>query len=212
MYFLTHYPEQMLQVGSMVRKWNIRNEAKLFFFKQAAHLSNFKNISLTLSTRHQKWMCYELATNKLLVENFECGPQYTRNLNVVNEENDDIQVELNQLIPQLSQEATVFHPTWIHVEGKLYKCNNAFLIVGTDGLDPLFGQLDDVIVVGRSSIVYSLSLCKTLHFQEHYHSYVITVTSTKKLFSKLWDENVYHAHRLVRWSITCNSKACYLMP
>ena len=48
MHFLIHYPEQIQQVGPMIRTWNMRNEAKLHFFKQAAHLSNFKNISLTL--------------------------------------------------------------------------------------------------------------------------------------------------------------------
>lgn len=82
-----------------------------------------------------------------------------------------------------------------------------FLIVGTDGLDSVFGHLDDVMIVGGSFVVYSLSLCKMLYFEEHHHSYIITVTSTKKLFSKLWDQNVYHAHKFQDGE----SKVCYLM-
>lgn len=48
MHFITHYPEQLLQLGPMIRSWTIRHEAKLNFFKQASGLSSFKNITLFL--------------------------------------------------------------------------------------------------------------------------------------------------------------------
>ena len=66
-------------------------------------------------------MCYELATNKLLKEPFECGPG-TANASIVKEENEFIQTKLSQLVPQLSQEAAVFHPACISINGIIYKC------------------------------------------------------------------------------------------
>lgn len=139
-------------------------------------------------------MCYEMANDKLLEETFECGPS-TTNTSIVKEENDFIQAELSRMVPQLSQEAAVFRPAWININGIRYKCNNAFLLLETDGMDPVFGHLDDILVVGGSFVVYCVSLCITLYFEDHYHSYVIEVTSVKKLLSALWDHNVYHAHQ-----------------
>ena len=46
---LLHYPEQILNVGPMVRTWNLRNEAKRNIFKQAARLGNFKNIASSVA-------------------------------------------------------------------------------------------------------------------------------------------------------------------
>ena len=65
-HFLLHYPEQILHVGPMVRTGNMRNEAKLNIFKQAARLGNFKNIAFSVANRHQRLLCYELASSNLL--------------------------------------------------------------------------------------------------------------------------------------------------
>jgi len=53
LHFLAHYPEQLMNLGPMVRTWTMRYEAKLNFFKQSSHPSNFKNITLSLTNSHQ---------------------------------------------------------------------------------------------------------------------------------------------------------------
>lgn len=45
-------------------------------------------------------------------------------------------------------------------------------------------------------IIFVLLVCSTLYFDDHFHSYAISVTSTKLLVSDLYDIHVYHAHRL----------------
>ena len=77
-----------------------------------------------------------------------------------------------------------------------YKSNNAFLITETDGLDPVFGRLDEVLVDGGDMIVFVLSICKTKYFDSHFHAYAISVTSHRSLFCTLKDHNVYHGHTL----------------
>ena len=71
MHFLIHYPEQMLQVGPIVRTWTITREAKLNFFKQTTGTSSFKNITLSLANHHQCLVCYD---GSLLHSRLECGP------------------------------------------------------------------------------------------------------------------------------------------
>ena len=74
LHYMVHYPNQILRHGPLVRSWTMRHEGKLNFFKQAARLENFKNISLTLSNRHQRWLAYHLQTNGLFSQEMKVGP------------------------------------------------------------------------------------------------------------------------------------------
>ena len=99
LHFLVHYPAQILAIGPMVRSWTIRHEAKLNFFKQASHLSNFKNITC-LANRHQRWICYEMASNTFLHSPLECGPGPLPTL--LKDEPDDVQKALKGMFPDIS--------------------------------------------------------------------------------------------------------------
>ena len=197
LHFLIHYPEQMLQVGPMVRTWTMRHEAKLNFLKQASHLANFKNITYSLANRHQRWMCYENAGKGILYAALECGPaRHGNGLSLVKEEDIEILGILKETVPDLSLDATIFRPTWVKRDGIIYKVNNAYLIVDSDGLDPIFGQLDDFFVIGGDIVIFCVTLCKVLYYDSHYHSYVVANTSNRKVVSSLVDHTVYHAHTL----------------
>ena len=124
MHFLLHYPEQLSNLGPMVRTWTIRYEAKLNFFKQSARCSNFKNIAHSLANSHQRWMCYEMATGQLISSCLECGP--SNSVGLIQNENTNFQQLLQTTIPQLHQEATVCRPAWVKVNGILYKANKCF--------------------------------------------------------------------------------------
>ena len=60
---------------------------------------------------------------------------------------------------EICVDLTVFHPTWVRRNGILYKSNNSYLIIKSDGLDPIFGQLDDILVVGGDQIFQYASCC-----------------------------------------------------
>lgn len=197
MHFLLHYPEQIQAVGPMVRTWTIRHEAKLSFFKKASHLANFKNIAFSLANRHQRWLCYELASNKLLHNSVECGPAREGDgLSVFKDEPQDIKEGLIAIIPELNSESVLFRPVWVKKDGVVFRSNNAYIIIGSDGLDPVFGLIQDVLVVGGDMVIFVISKCSILYFDSHYHAYTIAVTSHKLLVSVLLDYNVYHGHKL----------------
>ena len=101
-----------------------------------------------------------------------------------------------EYFPQISDEATLFCPKWVRRYGTLYKNNNTYLIIKSDGLDPIFGRLDELMVIGGDSVIVILSRCEVLFFDDHYHAYAVTVTSQRLFLSKLLDHNIYHGHKL----------------
>jgi len=190
MHFMIHYPDQIKAIGPMVRTWTIRHEAKLNFFKQASRLIN---VAYALANRHQRWMCYELSSGKLIDTSIECGPSTSgTGIAHVKDETKDIQDNLFHILPQLSMEASVFHPKWVRQNGVLYQCNNAYLITGSDGLDPVFGHLDDLMVLGGDMIMFVVSLCNVQYYDCKYHVFVVDVTLHRKLFHTVFAHNVYH--------------------
>ena len=157
---------------------------------------NFKNVAHALANRHQRWICYALASGRLVSSPLECGPSGTSGLTHVREETQDIQDKLFHIVPQLNMDASIFRPRWVRRNGILYQCNNAYLITASDGLDPVFSRLDDLIVIGGDMVVFVVSLCNVNYYDSHYHAYVIDVTSQRSLFCNIHDQFVYHGHRL----------------
>ena len=142
---MVHYPKQLIALGPMVRTWTMRCEAKLNLFKRAAHLGNFKNIALTLAQRHQRWMCYQSASGELLRSNFECGPgsKPQRLGDMVASLADCVRCTL----PNISNDSTIFRPTWVKKDGIQYHNNNCYVITHSDGTDPVFSRIIDLYVV-----------------------------------------------------------------
>ena len=54
---------------------------------------------------------------------------------------------LLKLFPDMSVDCAIFRPSWVIYNCKTYKANNCFLIKGTDGLDPMFVRLVEVLVL-----------------------------------------------------------------
>lgn len=176
----------------MTKTWTIRHEAKLNFFKQLTKMDNFKNIAFSMANHHQRWLCYELASGSLLSKPIECGPGVGPL--PVHDEAPDIQEGLDKLLT-ISNNSMVFHPRWVRKDGILYK-DNIFLITGSDGLDPIFAQLDELLVVGGDLIVFIVYPCTTLYFDSHYHAYVIERQAKRVLISDLRDHNVLHGRKI----------------
>ena len=104
MHYMVHYPSQIMAVGPLVRTWTMRYKAKNF--KSASHIGNFKNIVLTLANHHQRWICYQQASGKLLDRPLTCGPG--QNASPINAEPDTLQEALKAIIPEIDPENTVF--------------------------------------------------------------------------------------------------------
>lgn len=192
MHFLIHYPEQILQVGPMVRTWTIRHEAKLNFFKQATGTSSFKNITLSLAHHHQRLACYEMSTSSLLLSRLECGP-IASCVQLLNETQVIKEYIINR-VPGVSMSTQVSHVNWIRRDGVTYKSNNAYVITAHDGMDPVFAIIEELIIIADDLCFFCISSCNVRYFDDHYHAYVVDHTSHQSLTDNLLDRNVYHSH------------------
>ena len=64
----------------------------------------------------------------------------------------------------MNLEATICRPAWVKMDGILYKMNNS---LDMDGLDPVFGHLDDIKIlkiVSNSLVVFQVVKCEMLFF------------------------------------------------
>ena len=189
-HYLLHYPKQVMAVGPMLRTWNMRNEAKLNVFKQASRLGNFKNIALSVAHRHQRLMCYELSSANLLHSPVECGP-----CNEPTSELQHVQDSLKRIIPDISADLKVAHPTWVKYSGTTIK-KNAYVIIGSDGLHPMFGKIVDILVL-LDVVVLLVYHYDVEYFDDHYHAYAVVLSTRQSYdrFDELIDPFILHAHK-----------------
>ena len=143
-------------------------------------------------------MCYTLASKNLLFLSLECGPARDGSgMSLAKDETKNIQDSLITVVPQMSPHSVVFRPSWVRKNGILYQANNTFLITGSDGLDPIFGFLIEMLVVGGDMLIFVVTVCHTQYFDNHYHAFTVSLTSQQSLTNHLLDVNVYHGHKLV---------------
>ena len=193
-HFLLHYPKQILNVGPMVRTWNMRNEAKLNLFKQTSRLGNFKNISFSIANRHQRLLCYELSTANILNMPMECGP--CDQPLPMESEPQCVQDAVQLLLPTASSNITIAHPTWVKLLGTTLK-RNAYIITGCDGLHPTFAKIFGISVV-LDIVLLRVSHCTVEYFDDHYHAYAVVGSADQSYvcFNQLTDHSVLHVHKI----------------
>ena len=85
---------------------------------------------------------------------------------------------------------------WVKVGDILYK-EPCALLVGVEEDDPVFGRLKSIYVV-NDRIIFELNIFQTHYFHSHYYSYIVSSTSSNKLFlsSQLLSPFPVHIHRL----------------
>lgn len=87
---------------------------------------------------HQRWMCYEMASQDLLYKKVECRP--STQTTILKEETLDFQTMLLQQVC-VDIETVVTRPSWVKCFSVLYKPLNAFVIKASDGLDSVFAKI-----------------------------------------------------------------------
>ena len=105
--------------------------------------------------------------SKLLDLPLECGPAVRGHSNPITLQKEVVTLReaIIQLFPEISLDSSVFHPTWVWKESITYKANNYFLICGSDGLDPKFVKLDELIVLGGSTLVFVTRECSFIFWR-----------------------------------------------
>ncbi len=59
-------------------------------------------------------------------------------------------------VPGVSLNTIVSHLKWVRLDGVTYKNNNAYVVIGHDGIDSVFSL---IIIVGGDLVLFSVRNC-----------------------------------------------------
>ena len=166
-HFLVHYAKCMQMSGPPVRYWSMRFEARHQIFKEMARTTHcFRNICKTLAKRFQHRVAFQLLNPTLNIE-CESGPSTEVMMA------DFTETVCNTICnaTSLCHADTVYVTSWVTVGHYVFKPNVIAVHAINDGI-PQFGVVTDIVALDRK-FYFVLDLLETLHYDGHFHAYVV---------------------------------------
>lgn len=170
-HYIEHYPQLIKKFGPLSDVWTMRFEGKHKFFKDVLrHTRNFKNISLTLSVRHQKMIAFHLDSNSFFKPSVEINKVQSV---MVASFPENVQNFFYHRNGQQSQ--TVLAAPSVFIDGIKYTADMVISVGSCSGL-PDFRQISKIVVI-NNEIVF---ICKLLAswYDEHLRAYELSHLST----------------------------------
>ncbi|KAH9378042.1 hypothetical protein HPB48_009842 [Haemaphysalis longicornis] len=162
--YLVHCPKYLLQFGPPWRFWGMRFEAKHSYFKSiASKVNNFRNICLTLSTRHQLLQAYELSGRM-----FD-GPLETTAAKPL--QATSLTQEQQAAVPDIPSEAELSSVATACWNSCHYRVGDVF-VHSIEHDVPQFLKIDKLLVYS-STLVLLCQKLTTQYCSEHRSSYVV---------------------------------------
>jgi hypothetical protein len=178
MHYMIHIPDQILNLGPLVRHSCMRFEARHRYFKDMAPLQNFKNICLSLAERYQLDDCANLCNdNPNHHPLFQTEKEYAPTKKLEGNALADFHQRMNDaglfLYPETLNQ--VYSTKWIKLHGSTYTLNKGCIIaVDADfpSKMPLFGQLENILLVDEE-VILEYTPMKTLEFSSDLMAYKV---------------------------------------
>ncbi|XP_041863678.1 uncharacterized protein LOC121653945 [Melanotaenia boesemani] len=164
-HFIEHYVHLISCFGPLVDLWTIRFESKHSFFKKVVHdVLNFKNVLLTLSSKHQQMMAYYLDGQDLFKPKL-----HVSNVDTVN--TTSLEEKLRKVIEKkFHNQDTVSLAKDVYIYGTRYTRGMIVSAGQCSGL-PEFHKILN-IVVNFEKVCFVTSKLSSW-FMEHYRSYEV---------------------------------------
>lgn len=182
--YLEHYPQMIRLFGPLVGLWTLRFEAKHSFFKQVArHTNCFKNVPLSLSTKHQLMISYNFTSPSLAKSALDVTSVSTIPVDVLKEE---IAQAINQKYPDTSE---VCLSKSVTSKGINYRNGMIVAHGSTCGL-PEFGEVLQMCILHDRLFFIVRELCGW--YREHFRAFELSPSPTRSVIlielSELADE------------------------
>ena len=192
MHYFVHYPTQIERFGPLINSWTMRHEGKLSFIKRSSRHANFKNICLTVSSHHQRWLCYQLLQPHFLFPELEIGSH--RDPCPFQDEPLAIQSQIQNFCHSVEPTTMILHPKWVKLHTTVYRNNISYvLITPADSMYPIFGKIVDICVVqGKPECILLTQHFKSKYYDSHFRAYVVSQTQQTSAIS-LHSLPDYHA-------------------
>lgn len=171
---MVHYPRIMKNVGPLVNLSSMRFEAKHRESKLVATATTSrKNISHTITFKHQLRFCHQILSTNILSSRNECGPIHPVNLAVNTDKHNNV------LFPACEK---LFSVSWIMVDGILYKPFMSLVLNNNNDMLQ-FGIINNIFLID-DELSFSCILTENLGFDEHFHAFQIIKRESKTVFVK----------------------------
>lgn len=160
--------------GPVKLLWCMRFEAKHQYFKRVAHIMcNFKNVSYTLSKRHQLRQCWEQNSGDFLKEE----PEYTvlRNLKFAKLSFDTQEMVMTRLGVGLGdlRNDSVMLCSSLHLRSVKYEVSDFFVVDCVEAEEvPVFFRISHILNC-RSLWLFSGRIYIPESFHDHLHAYIV---------------------------------------
>jgi hypothetical protein len=180
LHYMVHYPQQIIEQGPLIRAWTMRYEAKLNYFKGIARAGNFKNITLTLASRHQRWLSYHLNAGSLFTLDISRGPILDSKM--LSEHNTDMTLSIQQHFPSISPSQVVAIFRWVSISGIKYTNDNCYLIRSVNK-EPSFSKVEKILNLNNdfTCVRFLVSVCEVALYDESLLAYAIRHTNRVEL-------------------------------
>lgn len=165
-HFLTHYPKLILEFGPLLRVWTLRFESKHCFFKQFMRLlRNFKNVTLSLTEKHELFQALQRRGAGL------------RNLQKAKNEKPLLvnlfPLQMQELFAQQNLDSTAMECSQIVVKGTIYRKGNVVILAKEPSSDtPAFGKICIIIKNCSEKIYFVLEILNVI-FNPQLRVYVL---------------------------------------
>ena len=182
-HFIEHYPYLIQKFGPLIECWTIRFEAKHSFFKKVVRdANNFKNILLTLASRHQLMLAHYFDMPSIF------KPEIAKVSDVCLEVLDS--GVRQAILNRFSDVDTVGLTPHTFLNGTKYSKGMILSAGSTSGL-PDFGRILEICIVLTTHVCFIIEPFMA-YYVEHLRSYhLVKKSPTKCLLVKLEDLNDY---------------------
>lgn len=159
----------MFQIGPLVCHWTMRFEAKHSFFKQIVrHTSCFKNIPLTLASKHQLMIAFHLNSPSHVKPPLEVSDVSNVPIDVVK---DEMAQAIRQKYPDTHE---------VHLAKKASSCGVAYskgmiVVHGSKSGLPEFAEIFQMCVINDRLFLIVNVMCAW--YNEHYRAFALDLPS-----------------------------------
>lgn len=170
-HYLIHIPEQIKDLGPMLRHMCMRFESKHCFFKQWSSKLNFKNVCKSLVKHNQMFeSCQNTSceNHPIFSKDVLMGPaSEVENLKYVQDKMRDF----------LGVENVhhVISVKWLELSGNKYSCQKSVIVTDVIEGVPVFGLIKDIYIANSSLYCFECQVYNTVGFSRDFVSYEIEV-------------------------------------
>ena len=172
-HYVEHYPQLVRKFGPLTEVWTMRFEGKHKFFKRAIrNAQNFKNVAMTLATKHQKAVSYHLDCSSFFRPSVEMSKVTAVPLASFP------QMVQTAIAEHIAVVGSLFDASSVCIDGIKYHPGMIISAGSCSGL-PEFAQIERIVAANADILFVCLKM--TAWYSEHLRSYELHCNDTTSM-------------------------------